>query len=187
MAQNASNVVVAGSGEIYVGAVGSTAPSTATAAPASAYTELGYITEEGATFNLSRNVTDVTAWESFDPIRKIVTSIVTTVTFNAEEWLSHNVIFAFGGGAVTGTTNYTYTPPEPDQLHESSLILDWHDEMKDYRLYFPRGLVTGNLAITLARTGANVIPVEFSPLRVNTSTSLFKIFTNDPAMVSVGS
>lgn len=182
MAIDATEVVVGANGQVYVAPVGSTAPTDAETAPAAAFVNLGYTSEDGATITDSRETENIGAWQSAYPIRRLVTSRELTVAFALRQWNESTVELAFGGGAVTGSTgDWVYTPPGPEELDERALILDWQDGDKEYRLYIPRGIVTENVETTLNRTSAADLPITFAAMPADDATPIYTLFTNDDA------
>lgn len=181
MANDADQIVVASNGTVYVAATSATAPTTATNS-LTGFTELGFVTEEGVTFTDSKEITDINVWQQFYPARKIVTSKASSVSFQLREWRAHNVQLAFGGGTITGSgSNYTYVPPAAGTIDERSMVIDWQDGSKNYRLYIPRGIVSDAVETNLVRTNSAVLPITFSVTPASDTADPYKLFTNDPA------
>ena len=181
---NANWVVVAGNGTAYAGLTTTPAPTNATTALNAGFTEMGFISEEGATFSQGQEVTDINAWQSFYPIRRIITSRSVTVSFALREWNKRVVEFATGGTVGASGGEWTLTPPSPEQLTEKSLVLEWLDGSKKYRLYIPRGIISENVETNLSRTAAADLPVTFAASDPGAGTSVYKLFTTDPAFSS---
>ena len=93
MGNNSAWVVVAGNGIAYAAPVGTAAPTNATSSPNAAFELLGYISDDGATFTEGKEITDINAWQSFYPIRKIITSRSVEVTFALREFNRRAVQF----------------------------------------------------------------------------------------------
>jgi len=181
---NAAQVVVAGNGSVYVGITSTPAPTDATTALNAGFKEMGFISEDGATFTEGKDITDIGAWQSFYPLRKIITGRTVQVAFALREWRRPAVEFALGG-TVSGTAPgpYSYIPPAPELLATKSLVLNWVDASKNYRLYIPVGLVTETVETTFARTAAADLPVTFSATDPG-GANIYTLFTNDPAFSS---
>jgi hypothetical protein len=185
MAQTSTEVVVAANGQIYVGPVGAPAPDSWDDALAASYTEVGFVSEDGATITDSKEIENISAWQSFYPIRRIVTSREFTVSFAMRQWNAENIKFAFGGGTVSAASGggYKFVPPQPDELDERSLVLDWQDGDKHYRLFIPRGMATEATEVTLTRTAAADLAITFAALSDGVDPA-YTLFTDDPAFVS---
>lgn len=182
MANDADQIVVAGTGRVLVAAVGTTAPTGVSGAYAAGWTEVGYTTEDGVTFSDSKDVEDRAAWQSLYPVRRLVTGRSSSVSFTLLEWSASTVPLAFGGGAVTEPSAgvFKYTPPDPEDIDERALSVEWTDGTKIYRLVIPRGNVSEGVETNLTRTGAAELPITFSVLGSD-ATAPWHMLTNDPA------
>ena len=185
MGNNANWVVVGANGSVWVASTGAPAPTDATTALNAAFSELGFISEEGATFTEGKEITDINAWQSFYPIRKLVTARTVEVSFALREFNRRAVQFALGG-TVSGTAPgpYSYVPPAPDALSAKALVLNWADGSKNYRLYIPTGIVTEAVETNLSRTAAADLPVTFAAMDPGGGSNIYTLFTNDPAFSS---
>lgn len=183
---NADSIVVAANGTVRVAPVGTTQPTDPTAAPAAAWLDLGYVSEDGVTFTDSKEIEDVLAWQSFYPVRKIITGKDATLSFALREWDERSIPLAFGGGTVTSPSAgvWRYEPPAPGTLDLRALMIDWEDGDKDYRLIIPRGLVTEAVETNLTRTGAADLPITFSAIPASTSDDPYVLLTNSIAFSS---
>lgn len=163
MAENASEITVAQSGTVYVGPVIEDGEAPATLGD---YTEVGYTTEDGVTFSAGADVTDINAWQSSTPVRRIVTSRSSTVGLSLQQWNADNFALAFGGGewSESGGT-YRYDPPaDTDALSEYGVIVQFEDGDKEGSVYVFRATVDGAVETQLTRTGAAVLPITFTAL-----------------------
>ena len=97
----ASNVVVASFGHIYIAPEGTALPTdVATALPA-AWVDVGYVGEDGVTFSLSRDTEDVMAWQSTEAVRRLITAEPKELSFELLEFDPESVQLAFRGGTTT--------------------------------------------------------------------------------------
>ena len=176
----AANVVVAGTGAVYVAPEGTTLPVDL-ATPAAAFVNVGYISEDGATFTVSRDQEDIMAWQSVEPVRVLVTAEPKTIAFELLEFDEESLILAFRGGTIAGTTIKTYTPPDPGTQDVRAMVVDGIDGASTFRFVFPRVQLTGDVEWALVRSDAIRLPLEFSVLA---STESWHILT-DHAGVSV--
>lgn len=186
MGNDADEIVIAANGTVRVAPVGTAEPTTPTEAPAAAWVDLGYITEEGATFTDSKEIEDILAWQSFYPVRKIVTGKEAAVSFSLRQWNEATIPLAFGGGAVTNPTTgvWRYAPPSPEDIDERALMLDWQDGDKNYRLIIPKGLVTDAVETNLVRTDSAVLPISFAAIPASTADDPWFVLTDDLAFSS---
>ena len=58
---DANELLVASSGSVYVAPVGTTLPTSATASLNAAFTELGYVTEDGVSLNVEPQIEEFMA------------------------------------------------------------------------------------------------------------------------------
>ena len=166
MANDAENLVVAGTGRVLVAAVGTTAPTTLSGAYAAGWSELGYTTEDGVAFSDSKSSEDIRSWQSFNPTRTIITARDTQVTFSLQEWNLTTVPFAFGGGAVTEPSAgiFLFTPADAGDVDERALSVEWTDGSEIFRLIIPRGVVTDATEVNLTKTEVARLPVTYKVL-----------------------
>lgn len=186
MAKDAEQTTVMFDGGVYVGAVGTTEPTDPDTTPGAGWSDLGHVTTDGVTFNLSREITDIdSVWEA-DPIRKLVTRVPKTLVFTLEQLNFETFEFAFGGGTISlpGAGLFKYTPPDSADLDERAFIWKIIDGTKNYMLMFKRGLVTGTASVTGVRNNAALLPVEYSVLTPADSSPPFTLLTDDPGFGS---
>lgn len=184
MAQDSDEVVVGASGDIYVAPVGTTLPTDPTAALAGGWSgALGYITEEGVSWAPNFEINQIPAWQSFYPVRTLVTARNITVGFALMQWNTPSLVLAFGGGEVTEPSNnvFRYSPPDASELDERALIVEWADGDKNYRLVVPKGLVSDLGESQLARTEAAVLPITFTINAPPAGEDPWFLLTDDPA------
>lgn len=162
MTVDATEVVVGADGRVSVAPVGTAVPTSATASLDAAFIEVGYISEDGVTFKSGADIEDINAWQSFYPIRKLITARSAGVEFVMRQWNGDNILLAFGGGQVVesgGTT--TYAPPTPSEFDERVMVVEWEDGDNNYRLVIPRGLASGEVETHLVRNAAADLPIAF--------------------------
>ena len=182
--QNSNYVVVAGDGTAYVGPTTTPAPTNAATALNAGFLEMGFISEEGATFTQTQEVTDINAWQSFFPIRRITTGRGVTVSFAMREWNKRAVEFATGGTIAINAAEWKLTPPSPSAVSEKSIVLEWLDVAKKYRLYIPKGIVAEDVEVNLSRTAAADLPITFAASDPGAGGNIYTLFTTDPAFSS---
>jgi hypothetical protein len=181
---NVTEVVVGATGKIYVGPTSATAPTNINSPLVTPWVELGFVSEDGAKLTDAKTIENIGAWQSFYPIRRILTAREFMVDFAMRQWNQDNVPFAFGGGSVVNNSGgWKFTPPDPSTIDERSLTLTWADGIKRYMLYVPRGIATANTEAQLQRTSPADLAISFSALSDGV-TSAYTLFTDDPAFTS---
>lgn len=190
MALDADEVRVAGSGGVYVADLGTAFPAFSADLEADDdFTNLGYITEDGATFTLSREVEDIFAWQSPDPIRTINKRVPKTVKFDLMQSDYHAFMLALGGGTwgvagVAPNEVYTYTPPAVSAVDERAMILELVDGTLKYRWYFKRALNKEGVEFQATRNTSVNYPVSMSILTPADASAPFTFETNDDAVAA---
>jgi hypothetical protein len=188
MATDNSEVRAGVTGALYVGAVGSTEPSTVVSAWAGAWTDLGLLTEDGPTMQPSMNTADFKGWQEFFPVRTVVTERGLEWKFKLIQKNGTNLKLACGGGTVTslGGGLYSYDPPDPSFVDYRAFGLEVNDGGIIDRYVLRRGLVAAIGAVPFKKAE----PVTFD-LTVRASaapgatTQPWKLVaSNDAAMAS---
>jgi hypothetical protein len=161
MALTADEVFIAGSGHVYVADIGATEPTDTTTAWDGDWTELGFTTDDGVTITPGKEITDIPAWQSRYPVRRIVTAETFEVAFSLLQWNEDTLGLALQGGSWTGDV---FTPAAAGSVDERALGIEATDGDKIARIIIPRGMVTATGGIQMIKTGANPIPITFSAL-----------------------
>jgi hypothetical protein len=192
MAWNDSNeIVVAGTGQVYVAPTGTALPTTGPDQKLnSAFVGLGYHTEDGTTFTVSPDITEFLAWQSRQPIRRDLKAQDLTVAFQLQQWNEENVPLAFGGGEITevsaGIYRYSF-PEEGDALDERALVLDVQDGERKMRFVLPKGNVTESVESQFQRSETAKLPITFKALAADDGGSPGYMLFNDAAAFAAGS
>lgn len=189
MAKDSGEIVVGGNGSIYTAPLGTTVPASISEALGAEWTELGYATEDGVTWVDGKSLESIRAWQSFYDLRRIVSSKEGSLAFSLMQWNGDTVKLAFGGGDVSSPAAgaYRYTPPDPSTIDERMMAVEWVDGDHDFRLVFPKGMVTDNVEVNIVRTAAGLLPITFGLLGED-GVDPFILDTNHPAFAdAVGS
>jgi hypothetical protein len=181
----ASQVRVAGTGELFTADVGTAAPVDATTALGATWNGLGYTQEDGATIGRSLDREPITPWQSVTPIRYIYNGVTLTV---AAAMLQSNAEIAalwFGGGdfaeTALGSGEFKADMPVVPEGVERAVLLEWVDDDKVNRLYIPRAELSETGDVQVTRTQAQAFQMTWSALAPDTGDTLATWLTNDPA------
>lgn len=171
-----------GPGRIYVAALGTAEPTTATAVIPSAWWPLGY-TESGTEIQFNRSSENVMVAEEFDPIDVVNVSRDIVLNVEIAERTKKRLILVHGGGAggVDDATPFELPDPETN----TGVMMVWDSDKADtptstnrrrlFRLVKPTGSVTESQARAPAKqsvkasfavlqpTGAGLTPIKFFP------------------------
>ena len=169
MSNDASEILVAGTGQLYVAPYSATLtlPTTIFASDpgdglAASFVNVGYTTEDGVVLSVGRESQTVPAWQSTRPVRRFNSSQMETFTATLLQWNEDTLALAFGGGSVSHSGDtYRYDFPAAGAVDERAIVVDWVDGDKDYRLVIPRTIITETTETTLARTAPSTLPITF--------------------------
>lgn len=180
--KDVAEIVVGANGTIRFAPVGTAAPASEAAVVDAAWVDAGYASEDGVTFTDAKTLEEIPVWQLFGPARRIVSARDVTVAFALRQWSGPNLKFALGGGTITAPSpgHFKYVPPDPEDVDEKALMIDWADGTKLYRLVLIRGMVTENVETNLVRTAAADLPITFA-LNWDDAGDSWYLLTNDPA------
>jgi hypothetical protein len=183
MALDVTEVRVAGSGSAWIAPEDTAFPVDFTTAPASPWAELGYITEAGATFTVSRTTTDLNAWQG-TKLRVLTTAEPMTVEFALMQTDPDTILAALGGGTITpGSGIATIEPPAFGDNNIVTLMVEFVDGTIHYRYQINRAQIQGDVVFKLMRSDAVNYPLTFGVLE---NVPKWTIVTDDPAIVAGG-
>jgi hypothetical protein len=179
---DASQIVVASGGKVFVAPVGTPEPNTPTEALNAAYKDLGYISEDGITASFGVSIEDIMSFQSLLPVRKVVTGRTADIGFTMREWSAETFSLALGGGSFDSSGgNYLFYPPANDEaLAENAVIIEWNDGTKNYRLIIRRAIIADSVETQLVRNAAADLPISLSVMG-SEDTDAWYLFTNDAA------
>ena len=183
MAGNDSGeVVVTGTGQVYVAPVGTPFPvSIDDLIDLDDWTDTGYITEEGARFDFGRDINRIMAWQSYDPIRMVVTAVPKSVSFDLMQWNQTTVKLALGGGSVNEWSlgQYEYEPADESFVDERAFIVTGTDGDNHYRFCFRKGLNTAGVSFAFVRQNPASLPITIDVLAADDGLKPYFVQTDD--------
>ncbi len=167
-----------GPGILWIGPVGSTEPTTLSAAIDAAFTQIGY-TEEGHAFTLSPSFDPVEVAEEVDPISYEPTSREMRIEFAMAQLTAKNLSAAFNGGDVTtGTGIVTFEPP--DLGSEERVCIIWESLDGKERWVYRKCLQVGDVEIARRKAPDKAtVPVSFMLEVVSGGGKPFKAILDD--------
>jgi hypothetical protein len=121
---DAGNVSL-GPGLLYVAPLGTTEPTSASAALPSAFREVGY-TEEGNAFTSETTSEPVEVAEELDPIRYVNTRRVSAIAFAMAEVTRQNLALALNLGANEANSG-SFEPPDATDEVRVMIVFDTDD------------------------------------------------------------
>lgn len=156
MSLSTAEIKLAPNGHVYLGPLGATAPTDATAALNASYVEVGYIDEKGVSVTPKITTAELGAWQSATPVKIGVKGVALDLKFVMLQ--SHGT----SAGAWMLDQSFTYNAgtaklvlPAAPTLLERALVLEWVDDAgKNNRFSVQRCIVTDRDALTLDRSAA---------------------------------
>lgn len=163
MWNDASEIVIAGSGQVNVASVGTALPDTPTANLDPAFVGLGLISEDGAKLSVTPEIEEFKAWQSRHPVRRELVGQEITAAFELMQWNEETLVTSFGGGEITAVSGgYRYDfPDDSASLEEKAIVIDLVDGTSRHRLCFKRGTVDDGVETTFNRSTPAMLPVTF--------------------------
>lgn len=188
MSLDADNIVVGGTGRIYVAPTGTALPSHLSDTLHAAFVDTGFTTADGVKFTDSKNVNKIRPWQSFYPARIHVIERDAKAEFTMMEWKEGTLILAFGGGGVTQPFpgEYRYHPPSPETIDERAMVIDVVDGDDEFRFVIPRGFVSSNTESTFAKSGPALLPITFEVI-ASDDADPWTLDSNDVALTPAAS
>lgn len=176
-----SSAVKLGPGRIWVAAIGTTDPTSASAALPSAWREIGY-TEQGHVFGSEVTTEEVLVAEELDPIRFVNTKYARSVQFEMAEATRRNLALALNIGANESNGAAGLEPI--DAADEVRVMIAWDSEetaagnAENVRWLFRQGYQVAAIEIAHRKAPAkSLIPVRFQ-LEKPDSAASYKVFPN---------
>ncbi len=175
---NAAAVRFGKPGKLFIAPLGTTEPTTVTAAWGAGWIPLGY-TDEGSAFNYEVSTDNVEVAEELDVLARVTTGRDASVEFALAEITKRNLNIAFNGGIVLGDgLAWSFEPP--DLGTETRVMIGW-DSMpvaanNDLRIIFRQCLQGGSIGLE-NRKGAtkSTISANFQLEKPATGAKILKI------------
>jgi len=161
VATSAENVVVAGTGDVYIAEPNTAISEAIGTAPGAPWDLTGYISEDGASFSIDRETEELMAWQSMDAIRVLTTSEPKTISFELMQFDPITLALALQGGSVAGGV---YTPPIAGSSQVKAMTVLGIDGDYEFRFWFPRVQIEGAVEWNMNRSDAIRLPLEFKVL-----------------------
>jgi hypothetical protein len=181
---NADRTVVAAGGNVCVAPVGTPKPATLYTEPAAPWINVGYISEDGATYAPTQETTDFDAWQKAG-FRSKSAGQIYQWTFAMLEIVAENLKLAFGGGtSVVADGEVEYTPPEASEEYRRAVLIDAIDGDRSYRFWIPDAAPVELGEVTFNATNLATLPVTLQA-QGSPGQPPFTLTTPDPDAAAV--
>lgn len=180
MAKNLANIRIYGDQDsaVYVAPKGTTLPIDL-AAPAAAFQDLGWLSEDGVDITRESSSTDFTAWQGGTIVRSKVSGVKDTIKVVCLEETAIALGLLYPGStSATATGTTTITVAGGSNSNEKALVVDFKDDTVTKRYSIPRAEVTGTG--TISHKNSDMTMYEFT----FTIYGGFSIISNNPALAS---
>jgi hypothetical protein len=166
--------------KVYLAPVGTTAPTTATAALAPAWKEVGLFTPDSLKFKTDPQFQEVRSHQSNYPTRRFQTQDGATFDVDLQEWSGDNFMAVYGGGvlSVTGST-YKFAPPQVGARIDVAAIIEIVDGGKTYRRIVPRCTQVEGVEQSFTRANESTLPLRLAVLGSDVGDAWYDL-SNDP-------
>ena len=167
MSKDPTELVVAGTGTVWVHDLGEALPAElSTDLAAAGWTDVGYTTEDGVMLAATKETQEIRAWQSKYPIRRIVDAAEARIEFKLQQWNEVTLPMAFGGGTIadtpTGGGLKQYNIPVDQQVVYKAAVLEIVDGAAVWRVCFDRVAVTGSGETQFTRTAEAGLPMTLT-------------------------
>lgn len=184
MAFDSTDIRVAGTAHVYLAPFGTAFPDW-DEDPAAPWVDAGFVTTDGITLAFNREVTDIFAMQSADPVRTIATRLPKTVAFSMMQQGRDQMLLALGGGTFSAVPDETgvfmYEPPEASAMDERAVIIEMADGAHTYRWHYKRLQNREGVEHKYLREDAATFPVTMQVLTPADGSVPFYLTTDDPA------
>lgn len=185
MALDATDIRVGGNTRVYLAPINTAFPAW-DITPAAPWVDLGYTTEDGVAFTFNREINEIYAMQSDEPVRTINTRLPKTVGFNLMQSGRDQFLVAMGGGTwadeVGQTGVFRYEPPSVGATDERSILVEMVDGDHTYRWHFKRGQNREGIEFSYARQDASTFAVTMAILAPADGSVPFYLLSDDTAL-----
>lgn len=168
MALTSSNVRVGVTGGVYRAPVGTTAPTT-TSAALTGFEELGYVSDEGIREQRSISTDDIKAWQNGDTVRRVVTDATVTYELTLLETTEATLETFYGTAATLGVGEGSISVQPSATGGRYAWVIDVVDGAEKRRIIIAEGEVTDRGEVTYATGEAIAYPITITAYPVSGS------------------
>jgi len=173
MAKDASKLLYAGDGEIYLAVIGTALPVDVVTALPVAWKGMGFMAEDGVTISGDVDTNEVPAWQTPDPIDIRVNARNIQIQGDFMQYDQQNFDIAFGGGGTwTGTTLVTYASASGSTPKFWACTVETIEASKKMRFTFPKIGIAESGDIPLRRHENAKTSISFRALNTGSGNTM---------------
>jgi hypothetical protein len=176
-----TEIPIGSDGQVYVADAGTALPAAYNSSlDPSDWKGLGFLSEDGFSTNIGKEVAEIMAWQSQEAVRREVTKRSLRFTLQLMQWNEDTIVTALGGGEVTSAGGgYKYVPPGPsDALAEIAVVIDAVDGDNVFRWCAPRVTVADDVESTWKRGEAALLPITLDALIPEDGGDVWQLLSN---------
>lgn len=188
MPQDPGRIIVPANAKVHTKTFDGSGIPTQEDTPLVGYSELGYVSTDGVTFNPTQDTLEVMADQSRYAVLHRIISVNAELTCNLLEVSQATLLASFGGGEFVEVSagHFAYRPPVEGELWEASVVYDFEHtyggDTYQYRLALKR-VTTATLATPQFSSRSNTqLALALKILDpLDGSGVPFEYLSNDPA------
>lgn len=185
MTLNKQQVVIPARVNVYLAAVGSTAPVDATVALDPAWKHVGHSVPDSLSLAAEPEFGEVNSHQSDYAIRRFKTSDSSSLSVDLLQWSAANFRSVYGGGTVTAITEapgqFKFVPPTvSDAILEQSCIVEIIDGGKHYRFVYATVAQIEGVTSEFSKGQETRLPLRLAVLGSDVGPAWYML-TDDPA------
>lgn len=180
MASDSTQIIVASGLTVWLGAVGTTAPTDATSAPGTGWNDAGFVGEDSVNFTTNPTFVDIFAHQQATAVKVIKSRDAASLAVGLMQWNTATWEAAFGGGAVTVTSGVAkFTPPISTATTPTAALVDADDGTNHFRLVIPKCRVRSGVSLPFRRTDSSTLPVTLEVEATSATVAAWYVYTDD--------
>lgn len=187
MAVNDNLVRVGVTGSVYAAPVGTALPTNTSSSLNAAFVEVGHVTLDALTEQMSVTKELVRSWQRPVGIRQVTTEVAWTFTFQALE-TSELVLELYYGGATSAVATgiVTTTIPSVMESTEKAFVIQVDDGNITTRYVIPKGDITDRGEVPIRGTEGTFYEMTVAVLGTSIDALGYRI-TDDPVFAALAS
>lgn len=188
MTLTASEIRVAGTGELFTAAASTAAPANPAAASLTGYAGRGYTREDGITISKGITREGISSWQALTPTRYRYTGVELSVAAEFQQSNSKNVKAWLNSGdfaeTVASSGIFKATMPTVPETVVFALLVRWFDDTIWNALWIPKVEIAETGDLQLGKSGEVAFGLTFSAVAPNSGTTQAEWYTNDTAFAT---
>lgn len=177
-----------GPGRLWVAPLGTTEPTSASAALPSAWRPVGY-TEEGSAFSTDQTQEDIEVAEEIDPILSYISKRTNTLVFAMAELTRRNLAMGLGDmtGAFAANNGAAFEPPDLEDISACMFVWDSAEDAagndQNSRWLFRQAKPSGTIELPRRKAPTKATIASVFTMEKPAGLAAYKIFPNADGLI----